>query len=79
MSLAQAIKAGPAAVRIGGRCETGKWLDTLDNTDRVAIDAAMLDTTEWKTAALWRVIRENGATVGESAFRRHRTKGCQCG
>lgn len=79
MSLAQAIKAGPTAVQIGGRCETGRWLDTLDTTDRTAINAAMADFDEWSTAALWRTIKDNGATVGESAFRRHRVKGCQCG
>ena len=68
MGLAEELSTPPVAKQ--NRCGTCKWIDTLSEEDRVAVEAVM-DDPRWTQVALYRTLSKNGLPVKETQFRRH--------
>ena len=69
MALKDALKAGP--VRRERPQVMRIWRDSLDAETRDAFDAAV-ENPEWSTAALHRLLQENGAVFSRDTVSRYR-------
>jgi hypothetical protein len=81
MSLADQLEALEPAVR-GPRCSAGLLLDELDESDRAALVAA-LGNPRKQSSDIYRLLKDAGYKVAESAIHRHRVlpdkpRRCSC-
>jgi hypothetical protein len=68
MALKDLLKMPPPAKVTGYRSRVDIWRDSLDETDRKALDAAVRNP-DWTNAALHEVVTAEGVDIGESSFR----------
>lgn len=68
MALKDVLKTPPPAKVTGYRSKVDIWRESLDEADRKALDAAVLNP-EWTNSALHEVVTGQGVEIGESAFR----------
>ena len=82
MGLASKIAEGaPPDVR--RRCSVGAWVNTLNDADRVALDATVPLASKgrdgWTISALWRACAAEGLTAQRDKFSKHLKGECACG
>lgn len=90
MSLAKELNEMPSQAKYFN-CSLGKILDTLDKTDRQALEAAIdrvrtgnkIDKKSgidvWSSVWLRKVLIDNGYKIGKDALRKHLEGSCNCG
>jgi len=90
MSLAKELNEMPEQAKYFN-CSLGKILDTLDKTDRQALEAAIdrvrtgnktdkksgIDV--WSSVWLRKVLIDNGYKIGKDSLRKHLEGSCNCG
>jgi hypothetical protein len=57
-------------------CKFGKWLDSLTDDDRKAVENALSDKS-WSIDALTKVLIESGMPVGRNSVNHHRNRLCR--
>ena len=90
MSLAKELNEMPSQAKYFN-CSLGKILNTLDKTDRQALEAAIdrvrtgnkIDKKSgidvWSSVWLRKVLIDNGYKIGKDALRKHLEGSCNCG
>lgn len=76
MSFAQ-LAATPTRKLPGNPCSIAALLDSLDDTERAALQA-MLDDRRWTSIAIYRSILDEGHDVARQTVNRHRAGLCRC-
>lgn len=59
-------------------CSVGKWLSTLTQEGRDAVEAALARKGELTTSAIGLAIRKRGADISDFTIGRHRRGLCSC-
>jgi hypothetical protein len=59
------------------RCRVGEVLDTLDDTDREALQHALVDSG-FATAHILRALLAEGFPLGKTTVQAHRNQDCAC-
>lgn len=76
MALADKLTAPPPPIH-GLPCSIGALLDSLDGTERTALQA-MLDSTSWNATMIYDAVRDEGHMIGRQSINRHRGRKCRC-
>ncbi len=61
-----------------GSCKVGAIMDTLSETDREILTAAIFDTANWPIRTLSRALGEKGLQISDTPLTAHRFKNCAC-
>ena len=78
MSLAEALAAGPTAVRKGPRCSIGILMAGMSRDDRAALNSAF-DDPEWTSTSIGKMLDEHaGFKCSPHTVQRHRRGECTC-
>lgn len=66
----------PAALR--GSCKVGVIMESLSDTDKSILTAAIFDITNWPVKTLSRALTEKGLQISDTPLTSHRYKNCAC-
>lgn len=72
MKLSELTKQAPSK----RNCSFGKWVDSLDDEDRQAVQDVFKDPN-WSNAAITRTFREAGCPCARDSVTLHRSNGCK--